>query len=70
MPDVTHFPARRDALQPSGEGQGWGNEPRPCNGCGTHFHPQRPWQKHCNHRCRQRAYVQRRSVTPMGYYGA
>jgi len=34
------------------------------------FRPVRPWQKHCSARCCQRAYVQRRAETPVGYYGA
>jgi hypothetical protein len=70
MPDVTHFPTLRDASRAEGEGQGWESEQRLCKGCGTHFHPQRTWQKQCSQRCRQRAYVQRHSAMPLSYYGA
>jgi hypothetical protein len=41
-----------------------------CQGCGKHFRPNRPWQKQCSPRCRQRAYVLRHPTTTLFYYGA
>jgi hypothetical protein len=43
---------------------------RLCGGCGKHFRPERPWQKQCSPRCRQRAYVRRRPFATLNYYGA
>jgi hypothetical protein len=41
-----------------------------CTSCGTPFRPKRPWQTQCSARCRQRAYVQRRPLRTLFYYGA
>jgi hypothetical protein len=46
------------------------SEVRVCQGCGKHFRPNRPWQKQCSPRCRQRAYVLRHPTTTLFYYGA
>jgi uncharacterized paraquat-inducible protein A len=67
---MTHFQAQRDAFPAEGEGKSLRSEVRACNACEAEFHPRRPWQRQCSPRCRQRAYVQRQSVIPTGYYGA
>jgi hypothetical protein len=48
----------------------WRNETRVCNGCKEEFRPAREWQKQCSQACRQRAYLNRQSEAPEGYYGA
>lgn len=53
-----------DASQETGDGQGWRNEQRHCEACGTSFQPVRRAQVHCRARCRQRAYVKRRMARP------
>lgn len=43
---------------------------RACETCGKQFRPKRSWQKQCSARCRQRAYIQRRPLPTLFYYGA
>ena len=70
MPDVTHFRPQCDALHES-QGQRVSKiEIRACPACGRDFAVTRPWQKQCTPRCRQRAYVQRKTVGAVGYFGA
>ena len=45
-------PQPSDAFGIALEGPG----PTPCPTCGARFTRQRPWQRHCSRRCRQRAY--------------
>ena len=70
IPRMTHFQPTRDAFQGEDEVQGHEAKTRPCLACGIEFHPARAWQRHCRPRCRQRAYVQRRAETSVGYYDA
>jgi hypothetical protein len=67
---MTHWTARRDALRGKDEETIGQSETRLCTACGSEFQPVRSWQLQCSPRCRQRRYVQRRAVTPLGYYGA
>jgi hypothetical protein len=67
---MTHFQPQRDASQHE-QGESLDKtEIRACVGCGRDFVLTRSWQKQCTPRCRQRAYVQRKTRTPIGYYGA
>jgi hypothetical protein len=45
-------------------------EIRACTACGRDFLVSRSWQRQCSQRCRQRAYIQRKTTVPLGYYGA
>ena len=67
---MTHFQPQRDALQKKDGQRISQTEIRACTGCGCDFVVTRPWQKQCTPRCRQRAYVERRTLVPVGYYGA
>ena len=70
---MTHRDAFLGACEASAERDGRfldKSEIRACTGCGRDFEVQRPWQKQCSVRCRQRAYLERKSATPIGYYGA
>ncbi len=66
---VTHFPARSDALRQNRGVSVDESEARACAGCGIGFVPSRPWQRQCSPRCRQRTYVERKAILPIGYYG-
>ena len=70
MGAVTHLLTRSDALRNVQGEAVEGQSIRACAGCGTHFSPTRFWQKQCSARCRQRAYVARQVIVPVGYYGA
>jgi hypothetical protein len=50
----------------------WRNEPRGCEGCQNQFMPRRKDQKHCNGRCRTRAYRNRLGALLFApdYFGA
>jgi hypothetical protein len=67
---MTHFPARGDAFSREAEESTGKSNLRACSACDKDFCVTRPWQRQCSPRCRQRAYAQRHSETPMGYYGA
>src|SRR6266576_50678 len=45
-------------------------ELRACTACGCDFVVVRPWQQQCSQRCRQRAYLQRKTTVPLGSSGA
>jgi hypothetical protein len=66
---VTHSQAHSDALQQNLVVSVGESELRACAGCGKDFAPCRPWQKQCTPRCRQRTYVERKAILPIGYYG-
>ncbi len=53
---MTHFQARRDALQRKAGESIKEAELRACESCGEDFLVMRSWQKQCSPRCRQRAY--------------
>lgn len=67
---MTHFPARRDALQRKAEESIENAARRVCEPCGVNFVPKRPWHQQCSPRCRQRAYIQRHASVAASYYGA
>ena len=67
---MTHFQARSETSTERDERFLDKSEIRACTVCGRDFEVQRPWQRQCSPRCRQRAYVQRKITRPIGYYGA
>ena len=67
---MTHFLDLREASQPKSEPDIAEPQTRVCVPCGRKFRPGRTWQKQCSPRCRQRAYVERKNLNAMGYYGA
>jgi len=66
---VTHFPAHSDASQQNLGVSIGKSVTRACVGCGMDFVPIRFWQRQCSPRCRQRTYLERKAILPIGYYG-
>ena len=69
MGTVKHSQARSDALPQEQVKSSSESETRVCAGCGIDFVPSRFWQRQCSPRCRQRTYLERKAVLPIGYYG-
>ena len=70
LPTMTLSRRDGDASLEEHEENHWREVVRRCRACGGDFRPKRKKQRQCSPRCRQRAYMHRRSDLVFGYYGA